>query len=171
MLPAGLRWLDIGATFCSFPGRPRLTHHNPAHLYKQSASRKRKYPSDSEVSGCSAARLFYRPGAAVEMLGKCAYDPTLGRGGEWRAATVVAVENENVTIRLEMVRLTTVSMTHYLFQRAHAHENTPRPPLPPISDPSNALRHTFLTKQKLTRSLVSSLFAGKRHVHRSSRYR
>jgi len=67
----------------------------------QSASRKRKYPSDSEVSGCSAARLFYRPGSAVEVLGKRAYDPKVGRGGDWRSAAVVAVEGENVTVQFE----------------------------------------------------------------------
>ena len=58
------------------------------------------------MSGCSAAKaLFYTPGLAVEMLGKCVYDPTIGRGGEWRAATVVAVaEGESVTIKLDTVR-------------------------------------------------------------------
>jgi len=73
-------------------------------LFTQSASRKRKYPSDSEVSGCSAARLFYRPGSAVEVLGKRAYDPKVGRGGDWRSAAVVAVEGENVTVEFEAVR-------------------------------------------------------------------
>ncbi len=68
--------------------------------------RRDRYPSDSEVSGCSAAKaLFYTPGLAVEMLGKCVYDPTIGRVWEWRAATVVAVaEGESVTIKLDTVR-------------------------------------------------------------------
>ena len=92
-----------------------LTDRNPPPrtFFTQSASRKRKYPSDSEVSGCSAARLFYCPGSAVEVLGKRAYDPKVGRGGDWRSAVVAAVEGENVTITFEVVRHATVP-THSL---------------------------------------------------------
>jgi len=60
------------------------------------------------VSGCGAARLFYRPGSAVEVLGTRAYDPKVGRGGDWRSAAVASVEGENVTITFEAVRHATV---------------------------------------------------------------
>lgn len=60
------------------------------------------------MSGCGAARLFYRPGSAVEVLGTRAYDPKVGRGGDWRSAAVASVEGENVTVTFEAVRHATV---------------------------------------------------------------
>ena len=112
----------------NYPKRD-LTDSNPSlwTLSTQSASRKRKYPSDSEVSGCSAARLFYCPGSAVEVLGKRAYDPKVGRGGDWRSAAVVAVEGENVTIAFEAVRHATVSTRSLRSSRAPTRVLSPAP--------------------------------------------
>ena len=45
---------------------------------------------------------------AVEVLGTRAYDPKVGRGGDWRSAAVASVEGENVTITFEAVRHATV---------------------------------------------------------------
>jgi hypothetical protein len=44
----------------------------------------------------------------VEVLGTRAYDPKVGRGGDWRSAAVASVEGENVTITFEAVRHATV---------------------------------------------------------------